>query len=415
MPDAHWGYGFPIGGVAAFDPGQEGIISIGGVGYDISCGVRTMRTGMKKKEVEPFLKKLIDTLFQHIPAGLGSEGHLHLSQSQLDDLLKQGASWAISKGYGLPEDLEYIEDKGRLPGADPSKVSKEAKKRQKNQTGTLGSGNHYLEIQCVDTIFDHFTADHFEINEEDILISLHCGSRALGHQIGTDYLTHLGQSCQKHHIYLPERDLVCAPICSQEGQDYYQAMCCGVNCALANRQVLGHKTREIFTEIFPNASLSLLYDVSHNTCKIEEHKVGERVKQLYVHRKGATRAFGPYHPDLPLKYRPVGQPVLIGGTMGTSSYILAGNEQSEELAWSSACHGAGRSMSRRQALKRWKGNAVIKDLSNQGILVRAASKRGAAEEAPLAYKNIHDVVETTHQVGLARKVAKLRPLACIKG
>ncbi len=415
MPDAHWGYGFPIGGVAAFDPDQGGIISIGGVGYDISCGVRTMRTGLDRKKIEPVLKQLLDSLFKTVPAGLGTEGHIHLSQTKLDELLQDGAVWAVRNGYGLPEDLEYIEDNGRFPNADPSKVSKEAKKRQKNQTGTLGSGNHYLEIQYVKEILDHFTADHFEIKEDDILISLHCGSRALGHQIGTDYLNYMGSSVKKHNIFLPERDLICAPIHSREGQDYYQAMACGINCALANRQVLGHLVREILTDFFPETDVSLLYDVSHNTCKKEEHQVDKTSRVLYVHRKGATRSFGPDHPDLPIKYRQVGQPVLIGGTMGTSSYILAGENQSEDLAWSSACHGAGRTMSRRQALKRWKGNSVINELSARGILVRAASKKGAAEEAPLAYKDIEDVVETTHQAGLARKVARLKPLACIKG
>lgn len=415
MPDAHWGYGFPIGGVAAFDPDKGGIISIGGVGYDISCGVRTMRTGLKRKTIEPLLKQLIDSLFKNIPAGLGSEGHINLSQTKLDELLQEGAVWAVKNGFGMPEDLEYIEDNGQFPDANPAKVSKEAKKRQKNQMGTLGSGNHYLEVQYVEEIFDHFTADHFEIKENDVLISLHCGSRALGHQIGTDYLNHFSSSTKKYNIFLPERDLICAPIYSQDGQDYLQAMSCGVNCALANRQILGHLAREIFTDLFPDSNVSLLYDVSHNTCKKEEHLLGKKRQLLYIHRKGATRSLGPQHPSLPSNYSQVGQPVLIGGTMGTSSYILAGDHQSEELAWSSACHGAGRTMSRRKALKHWKGNSVINELSRQGILIRTASKKGAAEEAPLAYKNIDSVVETTHKTGLARKVAKLRPLACIKG
>ncbi len=415
MPDAHWGYGFPIGGVAAFDPDKGGIISIGGVGYDISCGVRTMRTGLKRKTIEPLLKQLIDSLFKNIPAGLGSEGHINLSQTKLDELLQEGAVWAVKNGFGMPEDLEYIEDNGQFPDANPAKVSKEAKKRQKNQMGTLGSGNHYLEVQYVEEIFDHFTADHFEIKENDVLISLHCGSRALGHQIGTDYLNHFSNSTKKYNIFLPERDLICAPIYSQDGQDYLQAMSCGVNCALANRQILGHLAREIFTDLFPDSNVSLLYDVSHNTCKKEEHLLGKKRQLLYIHRKGATRSLGPQHPSLPSNYSQVGQPVLIGGTMGTSSYILAGDHQSEELAWSSACHGAGRTMSRRKALKHWKGNSVINELSRQGILIRTASKKGAAEEAPLAYKNIDSVVETTHKTGLARKVAKLRPLACIKG
>lgn len=416
MPDAHWGYGFPIGGVAAFDPDKGGVISVGGIGYDISCGVRTLRTGLHKEEILPYLEPLMDALFKGIPAGVGSEGLISLNDSKLDEVLLEGAKWAIKNGYGSSEDLEYIEDNGQITGADPSKVSQTAKKRQKKQVGTLGSGNHYLEIQCVDEVFDHFTAEAFKIAEGDILISIHCGSRALGHQIGTDYIQTLGLAAQKYNISLPERELVCAPINSPEGQNYYKAMVCGTNCAMANRQVICHLVREIFSKIIPHASLSLLYDISHNTCKIEEHYIDNQSKRkLYVHRKGATRAFGPNRAELPQRYKKVGQPVLIGGTMGTNSYILAGNESGQELAWNSACHGAGRAMSRRQAVKKWKGKSIINDLSSQGIIVRAASKKGTAEEAPQAYKNVDQVVDTTHKANLARKVAKLRPLACLKG
>jgi tRNA-splicing ligase RtcB len=281
--------------------------------------------------------------------------------------------------------------------------------------GTLGSGNHYLEIQVVDAIYDPAAAAAFGLELEDILISIHCGSRALGHQIGTDYLQTLGRAAAKYKLVLPERELVCTPIRSPEGQDFYQAMVCGINCALANRQILSHLVREAFVRLFPEACLFLIYDISHNTCKIEEHTVHGRRKSLFVHRKGATRAFGPGHPDLPVQYRDVGQPVLIGGSMGAHSYILAGNKAGEELAWSSACHGAGRSMSRRRATKKWKGQSVINALARQGIIVRTASKRGAAEEAPQAYKNVNEVVESTHRAGLARKVARVSPLACIKG
>ncbi len=415
MPDAHWGYGFPIGGVAAFDPEKDGIISVGGIGYDISCGVRSLRTGLHRSEVRPYLEKLIDKLFQRVPAGLGSEGLISLSENKLDRVLTQGAHWAVDQGYGQKEDLEFIEDQGKMDRADPAKVSSEAKKRQKKQVGTLGSGNHYLEIQYVQEIFDHFSAEAYGLKEEDIVISLHCGSRALGHQIGTDYLQILGQASRKYNINLPERELVCAPAYSPEGQDFFQAMNCGINCALANRQVLSHLAAETIYQFFPQSSISLIYDVSHNTCKIEKHLVNQKERLLYVHRKGATRAFGPNRKELPLRYQKVGQPVIIGGTMGTASYILAGNEAGQELAWGSACHGAGRAMSRRQALKRWKGKSIVNELAHQGILIRAASKKGAAEEAPLAYKNVDLVVEATHESGLARKIAKLQPLACIKG
>ncbi len=415
MPDAHWGYGFPIGGVAAFDPEQGGIISVGGIGYDISCGVRSMHTSLHRSQIEPHLEQLTELLFQRIPAGVGSKGAITLNKKQLDQLLAQGASWAVGQGYGWPDDLANIEDNGRVSGANPDKVSSQAKERQYRQMGTLGSGNHYLEIQVVDAVYDQAAAKAFGLAVDDVLVSIHCGSRALGHQIGTDYLQILGRAASKYGVDLPERELVCAPIHSPEGQDFYQAMACGINCALANRQILSHLVREAFALLLPEAFLPLISDVSHNTCKIEEHAVHGRRVPLYVHRKGATRAFGPGHPDVPAHYREVGQPVLIGGTMGSHSYILAGNTGGEDLAWSSACHGAGRSMSRKKALKRWKGQSVVNDLARQGILIRAASKRGAAEEAPLAYKNVDDVVESTHRAGLARKVARVSPLACIKG
>ncbi|OCC16070.1 RNA-2',3'-PO4:RNA-5'-OH ligase [Dissulfuribacter thermophilus] len=415
MPDAHWGYGFPIGGVAAFDPDDGGIISVGGVGYDISCGVRTLLTGLTIEEIRPHIETLIDSLFEHIPAGVGSEGKIKLSPEKLDEVLEGGAVWAVEKGYGTKEDLNHIEERGRLDGADPSCVSDTAKKRQYRQIGTLGSGNHYLEIQEVETIFDRKAAEVFGISEGDVVISIHCGSRALGHQIGTDYIQILGAASKKYNIPIKERELVCAPIKSPEGERYYKAMACGVNCALANRQVLTHLVREVFENILPNAEIKILYDVSHNTCKIEEHEVGGELKRLYVHRKGATRAFGPGRKELAEPFRKIGQPVIIGGTMGTYSYILVGTEQGEALAWGSACHGAGRSMSRRQALKRWKGKKIISTLAHRGILVRAASYRGAAEEAPEAYKDVTRVVDATHYAGLARKVARVKPLAVVKG
>jgi tRNA-splicing ligase RtcB (3'-phosphate/5'-hydroxy nucleic acid ligase) len=415
MPDAHWGYGFPIGGIAAFDPDDGGIISVGGVGYDISCGVRNLLTGLTRSEVLPLLEALIDRLFRVVPSGVGSEGRIRLSPDELDDVLTGGAHWAVELGYGLPEDLAHTEEQGRIEGADPSCVSDIAKRRQYRQVGTLGSGNHYLEIQYVEEIFHQPSANAMGLKQGDVIVSIHCGSRALGHQIGTDYLQVLGRAGKKYHIPIKERELVCAPIKSPEGERYYKAMACGVNCALANRQVITHLIRQVFHEIFPETNLKNLYDVSHNTCKIEEHMINGKVKRLYVHRKGATRAFGPGRPEIPEAFKNVGQPVLIGGTMGTCSYILAGQETGEALAWSSACHGAGRSMSRRASLKRWKGRKIIAEMAQRGILIRAASYRGVAEEAPEAYKDVTRVVDSTNKARLARKVAMLRPMACIKG
>ncbi len=415
MPDAHWGYGFPIGGVAAFDPEEGGVISVGGVGYDISCGVRCLKTGLKREEVAPVIEELIDELFRTIPAGVGSEGKIKLSVNQLDEVLVGGARWAVAKGYGEPEDLEYIEEKGCLPGADPTCVSLEAKKRQHRQVGTLGSGNHYLEIQYVAEIYDPEAAEAFGLALGDVVVSIHCGSRALGHQIATDYLKVLAKASQKYGIPIREKELVCAPIRSPEGERYYRAMACGVNCALANRQVITHLVREVFARVIPEARITVLYDVSHNTCKVEKHEVDGRLKELYVHRKGATRAWGPGRPELPARYQKVGQPVIIGGSMGTASYILVGTKEGEEKAFGSACHGAGRTMSRHQALKRWRADQIIEALRKKGIVVRAKSKRGLVEEAPEAYKDVTQVVEVAHRAGLARKVAKVLPMGCIKG
>lgn len=415
MPDAHWGYGFPIGGVAAFDQDEGGVISVGGVGYDISCGVRNMLTGLTREEIAPHLTRLIDRLFEVVPCGVGSEGRIRLSPSELDEVLVGGARWAVEHGYGIPEDLERIEENGMLPGADPSCVSDTAKKRQYREVGTLGSGNHYLEIQYVDKVMHEPSANGLGIREGDVVVSIHCGSRALGHQIGTDYLQVLGEAARKYAIPIRERELVCAPIRSPEGKRYYGAMACAVNCALANRQVIGHLVRQVFGEVLPRAEVRLLYDVSHNTCKIEEHDVDGVTRRLHVHRKGATRAFGPGRKEIPAALRETGQPVFIGGTMGTASYIMIGVDEGERLAWGSACHGAGRAMSRKAALRRWKGSQVISGLAHQGIVVRAASYRGVAEEAPESYKDVTEVVEATHRAGLARKVALMKPMACIKG
>ncbi len=415
MPDAHWGYGFPIGGVAAFDPEEGGIISVGGVGYDISCGVRTLLSPLTKAEIEPYLERLVKELFETVPSGVGSEGEIKLSPSQLDKVLVGGAKWAIKKGYGIEEDLEYIEEKGCIEGADPSFVSMEAKKRQHRQVGTLGSGNHYLEVQYVAEIYEPKVAQTFGLFRDQVVVTIHCGSRALGHQIATDYLPILAKASRKYGIPIKEKELVCAPINSEEGLQYFKAMSCGINCALANRQVITHLVREVFEKLFPKVFLKLLYDVSHNTCKIEYHKIDGKEKKLYVHRKGATRAWGPGRPEFPKAYQEVGQPVIIGGSMGTASHILVGTKEGEEKSFGSACHGAGRTMSRNQALKAFRAEKIIEDLRKRGIIVMGKSKKGLAEEAPSAYKDVNLVIEATCKAGLTKKVAKLLPLGCIKG
>ncbi len=415
MPDAHMGYGFCIGGVAAFDPQAGGVVSGGGVGFDISCGVRTFHTGITTDELEGRKEILADTLFHDIPAGVGSTGTITLTSEALDNMLTGGAVWAVEKGFGTKEDLEYIEEKGFVKGADPSKVSSDAKRRQREEMGTLGSGNHYLEVQKVAEVYDEQIAEGYGIKKGDCMISIHCGSRGLGHQIGTDYLRQMAREAPKYGIELPDRELASVPINSPLGQDYLGAMRAAINCALANRQILTALVRKVFARIFPKAELKMLYDVSHNTAKLEEHLVNGKMRQLLVHRKGATRAFGPGAADLPPRYKAFGQPVLIGGTMGTSSYILAGSGESENLAFSSACHGAGRSMSRTAATKQWQGKTIINQLAERKIIIKSRSMRGIAEEAPGAYKNVSAVVDATSNAGLAKKVAKLTPLICIKG
>ncbi|MHC4618884.1 MAG: RtcB family protein [Planctomycetota bacterium] len=415
MPDAHWGYGFPIGGVAAFDPDKGGVVSAGGVGFDIACGVRTVTTGLTVDAVEPVKRTLAELLSRKIPAGLGSTGKLHVNRKQMDDVLAGGARWAVDRGYGTKQDLQRIEEQGTAPGADPAEVSDQAKKRQEDEVGTLGSGNHYLEVQQVTEIYEPHIAEAFGIRQGEIAVSIHCGSRGLGHQIATEFLKRMATAAASHGIELPERDLACAPINSTVGRQYLGAMRSGINCALANRQILTHLLREAFAAVFPKAELKLLYDVSHNTCKEETHNVGGQARRLFVHRKGATRAFGPGDANLPPELRGVGQPVLIGGTMGTASYILVGTSESMSLAFGSSCHGAGRSMSRTQAKRQWHGRDVVRSLEHRGILIRSPSYRGVAEEAPGAYKDVSEVVEAAHNANLSRKVAKLAPLVCIKG
>jgi tRNA-splicing ligase RtcB len=363
----------------------------------------------------PRLKPLADNLYRDIPAGVGEGGHIRLDVAELDRVLAGGAAWAVEQGYGEAADLEFVEENGRARGAVPGNVSALAKKRQLGEMGTLGSGNHYLEVQWVERILDPEAARAFGLFEGQIVISIHCGSRGLGHQIGTEYLVSLAKAAGRLGIALPDRELACAPIDSDEGRAYLGAMNAATNCALANRQILAQLTRRVFAHHFPKHGLETLFDVSHNTCKAEWHVVEGERRLLHVHRKGATRAFGPGHPDLPQRYRDAGQPVIIGGSMGTGSYILAGTAESEARAFSSASHGAGRAMSRHAALKRWQGRELLKDLETRGVLVRTRSMRGAAEEAPGAYKDVERVAEATERAGLARRVAVLRPKVCVKG
>ncbi len=415
MPDAHWGYGFPIGGVAAFDAEAGGMVSAGGVGFDISCGVRCLHTGLQLTDIEAHKERLADILYARIPAGVGSTGGIHLGPAEMKAMLMGGARWAVKEGYGTEADLARIEEFGCAAGAEPMAVSDHAKKRQRDEMGTLGSGNHYLEVQVVSELFDEAVARAYGLAIDDIVVSIHCGSRGLGHQIGTDYLREMVVAAPRSGIDLPDRELACAPLKSSLGQRYLGAMRAAINCALANRQILTDCARRAFGEVFPGIELPLLYDVSHNTCKEETHLVDGHRRQLFVHRKGATRAFGPGHPDLPREYAKTGQPVLIGGSMGTASYILAGAAGTEERAFGSACHGAGRAMSRHEASRRWQGRAVIDELALRGILIRSSSWRGVAEEAPLAYKDVSAVVEAADRAGLAVKVARLAPLVCVKG
>ncbi len=415
MPDAHWGYGFPIGGVAAFDADQGGVVSAGGVGFDISCGVRTLRTGLKVADLELNKRILANALYEEIPVGVGSTGRIRLDDAQMDAMLAGGAQWAVAQGWGSAADLERIEEHGTMRDALPNEVSARAKTRQRSEMGTLGSGNHYLEIQEVSEVYDQRTAEVFGLHTGDIVVTIHCGSRGLGHQIGTEHLRDMAQAAHRHGIDLPDRELACAPIHSAQGRGYLGAMRAAINCALANREIITHLTRQVFARVLPDAQLELLYDVSHNTCKLEQHAVNGEIRQLYVHRKGATRAFGPGHPELPAVFRDVGQPVLIGGSMGTASHVLAGNAGNDALSFASACHGAGRSMSRRRATKTWRGREVIDELEERGIIVRSPSMRGIAEEAPDAYKDVDAVVNAADRAGLARKVARVIPLVCIKG
>lgn len=416
MADIHPGYGFAIGGVGAFDM-DEGVVSVAGVGFDINCGVRVLKTGLIKKELEEKKEELADRLFRDVPAGLGRAGDIKLDERDIDSILVGGAERVIEMGYGLPEDLDYIEDRGKVSGALIKNVSHRAKERQFKQIGTLGSGNHYLEVQWVEEIFDPEAAEAYGLFNDQIVVAIHCGSRALGHQIGTDYLKILEAASRKYNIPIRDRELVCAPIGSKEGEQYLGAVRAGINCAFANRQAIAHLVRGAFKRTFgiEEKELALLYDVGHNTCKVETHLVDGIEKELLVHRKGSTRAFGPGRKELPERYRNVGHPLLVGGSMGTASYILRGTDKGMRDCFGSAVHGAGRALSRMKAKKRWRGREVVKELKEKGIIIRSRSMSGIAEEAPGAYKDIDNVVRIIDGSGVNRKVARLRPLLCVKG
>ena len=415
MPDIHQGYGFPIGGVAAMD-WQSGVVSPGGVGYDINCGVRLLRTTLTRSEVEPRLRELVNQMFRDVPCGTGSEGTLRVDRKQLDAVLVEGAGWMVTNGYGCQRDAEFTEERGAMEGADPAKVSERAKERGRPQLGTLGSGNHFLEVQWVEQVFDETAARAMGLETDQAVVLVHCGSRGLGHQVCTDYLAEMGAAMKRYNITLPDRQLACVPIQSPEGQAYLAAMRASANFAWANRQAITHLLRGSFQRIFgPEAKLEMIYDVCHNIAKRERHLWEGQKRDVLVHRKGATRAFPPGHRDLPAAYREVGQPVLIPGSMGTASWVLVGAEAAMRETFGSVCHGAGRLMSRTAARKGRDVREVQKRLEEQGILVRSETRDGILEEVPEAYKNVDEVIEVVHAAGLARKVARFRPMGVIKG
>ncbi|MBD2094958.1 RtcB family protein [Trichocoleus sp. FACHB-591] len=422
MPDGHFGYGFPIGGVAAMDVEQGGVISPGGIGFDINCGMRLVVTNLTYKEVKPHIKQLVDKLYKSVPAGVGSKGFVKLSRNDFRQVLQQGARWCVDNGYGWKADLELMEENGCLAGANPDKVSEKAIDRGFNQIGTLGSGNHYLEIQVAkkENIYDRELARAFGITIPDqVVIMFHCGSRGFGHQVATDYLqVFLKVMESKYGIKVLDRELACAPFDSPEGQAYFAAMQCGINMSFANRQVILHRIREVFSDVFGRSAedlgLEMVYDVAHNTAKLEQHIVDGQARSLLVHRKGATRAFGPDMSDVPEDYKVYGQPVIIGGSMETGSYLLVGVPTGDQTFFSTA-HGSGRKMSRTKARKTWSGDVLQKEMLSKGIYVRSTSASGLAEEAGGAYKNVDDVIEAAELAGISKRVARLTPIGNIKG
>lgn len=419
MPDIHWGYGFPIGGVAAFDT-EKGIISPGGVGYDINCGVRLLRTDLTHNDIKNRIQELVRSLFNNIPSGVGSKGKIRIDEREVKEVLKNGAQWALKKGYGWKEDIEKIEENGALKGANPDKVSRRALERGRPQLGTLGAGNHFLEIQIVEDIYDRESAKVLGIDDVgQITIMIHTGSRGLGYQVCDDNVKVLGKVTRKYGIDIPDRQLACAPINSPEGKSYFEQMACAANYAWANRQCIMHWVRESFEKILGKKArdlgMHLIYDVAHNIAKFEEHTVAGEMKKVCVHRKGATRAFAAGHKDIPLIYKNIGQPVLIPGDMGTHSYLLLGTEKAMQETFGSTCHGAGRVMSRTKAMQRTKGRRIDKELADKGIFVLSASGEVLRQEVPEAYKDIDMVVDAVHNAGISKKVVRMRPIGVVKG
>ncbi len=419
MPDIHWGYGFPIGGVAATDPDEGGVISPGGVGYDINCGVRLLKTGLREEDVRPRLRELVGSLFSAVPCGVGQSGEVRLNRKEMQQMVREGSSWAVHRGYGIAADLECTEANGCLDGADPGVVSERAYERGADQLGTLGSGNHFLEVQAVDQILDPVLARLFGLEIGQVTLMIHSGSRGFGYQVCEDSLAAARYALGKYNIEVPDPQLSCAPVHSSEGKQYLAAMRCAANFAWVNRQCLMALTRKVFERFFHRSpkdlAMELLYDVAHNIAKFERYEIHGKQKMLCVHRKGATRAFAPGHSELPACYQETGQPVIIPGDMGRHSYLLVGTAQAAEESFSSCCHGAGRAMSRTAALKAARGHSVRKELEDRGIIVMARSEKGIAEEQPAAYKDIDEVVEVVARAGLARKVVRMRPLGVIKG
>ncbi|MBC8262601.1 MAG: RtcB family protein [Anaerolineales bacterium] len=418
MPDIHQGYGPPIGGVIPLRT-SDGVISPGAVGYDINCGVRLLRSNILAEEIKPIMDDIVNALFRGVPSGVGRSGDVRLSHRDTNDVLEKGSAWAVSQGYGTKDDLEHTEEQGGLAGAEARAVSPKAKKRGRDQLGTLGSGNHFIEVAEVEEVYDQEAADAFGLFEGQMVVWVHSGSRGLGHQVCTDYVRDLQQTVHKYGIKLPDRELVCAPFDSPEGRDYFAAMACAANYAWANRQVLAHRVRRILDDVLAglvkDRELTLVYDLAHNIAKVEEHIIDGQPTRLIIHRKGATRAFGPGMKDLPAGYREVGQPVLIPGDMGTASYVLVGTAEAMEKTFGTSCHGAGRVMSRSAAKKKIRGQELRQELAEKGIVVRGGSMAGLAEEAPEAYKDVDRVVNVVHSTGIARKVARVVPLGVIKG
>ncbi len=419
MPDIHWGYGFPIGGVAATDIEEGGVVSPGGAGFDLNCGVRLVRTNFQFDDIKDKLKDLAHALFSAVPSGVGSKGNIRVSAKEERQILTKGSGWAVANGYGVKEDLECTEENGAIEGADPDAVSERAYERGKAQSGTLGSGNHFVEVQAIDQLYDRDTCDSLGLDQDQVMLMIHSGSRGFGYQICDDYVKQMMRCLEKYHISVPDRQLACAPVESPEAQQYLAAMRCAANYAWNNRQCLMHLAREAFEKVFAMSwqkmGMSLIYDVAHNIVKIEKYTVNGKEKKLCVHRKGATRAFGPGHPALPDRYKQTGQPVIIPGDMGRNSYLLVGTKKAEEETFGSACHGAGRLKSRSSATRTIDFNKMMKELEAKGIVVLASGKATIVEEAPQAYKDVNDVVNVVHNAGISKRVCRMRPLAVVKG